>query len=294
MTPKPHDFTRPMPLAPGLRVKLSHWLTRSNGFLAELLSALSVSIELKFEESSVIYPAECASLWTDKAFSIQVTLEGCEDQSLLALPNPLVQELVTILLGDRPEKPMAERDLSAGEISIASFIAETIIKSLKETWPDMASPGLKVGEPELNIRRTKRFRPNDPVVVCRSLAKTSLGESNWCWLLSSEFLAHLYGLPVRQLQPVGEPSRRSLDQLIRSMHTECEVRLGRVHLTAPQVAQLRVGDVVVLDQRVSEPLIASIRGEPKFQGWAGRVGNRQAFEIETIIQSRPQSDQDAA
>jgi flagellar motor switch protein FliM len=100
-----------------------------------------------------------------------------------------------------------------------------------------------------------------------------------------EFLTSMFGLPARPQRPLKEhSSRRQLESLVRGMQAEIVVRLGGVQLSGPQLGGLRVGDLVVLDQRVGEPLRAMVRGEPKFLGWAGRVGDRQAFEIESEIQ----------
>ena len=42
---------------------------------------------------------------------------------------------------------------------------------------------------------------------------------------------------------------------------------------------LRPGDVLILDQRVNEPLWGEVATAVKFRGWPGRVGRRQAVQI---------------
>ena len=287
MTITVHDFTKPPPLAPNLRAQLAQWLGRANALLVEMLAGMSVPVEVRFEDSSTLFPSESLSQWTDKAVAFQVSLVGADTPSLIALPNPLVQDLVNRILGDQPTTQPVERDLTPAELAIAELLVETVLKSLLEAWQAESSVNLNVGALEPNLRRTKLFRPTEPMIVCRSLIRTPLGDSHWSWLLTNDFLARMFGLPVRMQRPAGDQSnRRHLERLIRGMRAEVEVRLGCVQLTGPQLTTLRVGDVVVLDQRVSEPLSASVRGEPKFLGWAGRVGNRQAFEIESEVQPR--------
>ncbi len=284
MTITVHDFTRPPPLASHLRAVLAQWFGRSNALLTELLAGLSVPVELRFEDSSTVFPAESLSVWSDKALAFHVRLPGQDIPSLIALPNPFVQDLVSRILGDVPDQQPDERDLTPVELAVAEIVVETIVKSLKETWQGDSTIELSVGEVEPNLRRTKLFRPTESLVVCRSIVRTSLGDAQWCWFLTNEFLTRLLGLPTRSQRPAdGQTGRRHLERLIRGMQTEIEVRLGGVQLTGPQLARLRVGDVVVLDQRVSEPLRATVRGEPKYLGWAGRVGNRQGFEIESEV-----------
>ncbi len=294
MTITVHDFTRPPGLAPELRTRLARWLGRSNALLGELFGAMSVTAEFKYEDSSNVLPTESLATWSDKSVGYGTRLEGSDSVSLIALPNPLVQDLIGRLIGDQQTSLPAERELTPTESSVAEFIVETIQKSLNESWQDDHSIELKPGDPEPNLRRSKLFRPSDPIVVCRSTVKTSLGESYWCWMMTIDYLSSLFNLPVRPTKPEGEVSRKKLEQLILEMQTEIEVRLGGVQLTGPQLARLRVGDVVVLDQRVGDPLQASVRGEPKFLGWAGRVGNRQAFEVESVIEPKHQPIPEAA
>ena len=291
MTLPRYDFTQPPPLAPQLRVNLTHWLTRSNALLVELLAGAAVSVELQFEATSTIMPTQLATDWSDRSLAFQVNNGKHDGQSLVAVPNPLMQELIGCILGDPPHKVPVERSLTPAELSVAEVVIDMMVRSLKESWQGESPLDLTMGEMETNPRRTKRFRPKEALIVCRSIAKTKLGQSQWSWLLSADYVAQLFDLPIRQHQSVDpQASRRQLEQLIRDMRTEIEVRLGSVQLTGPQLAGLRVGDVVVLDQRVSDPLQASVRGEPKFFGWAGRAGNRQAFEVAAEILPRRKTE----
>ncbi len=61
------------------------------------------------------------------------------------------------------------------------------------------------------------------------------------------------------------------------------VVLGTVELSLADLSRLSVGDVVILDQRVSEPLTAELAGQQKCAGWPGRVGTRQAFEVASFL-----------
>lgn len=281
-----HDFTRPLPLAPALRANLTQWLGRANTQSAEQFAAMSVPAEFRIDSCSTAFPAEVLSDWTDKTLAFRVVMERCEATSIIAVPNPLMQEFIARILGEQLSAQSAERELTPAESSIGRFIVETFAKNLNEAWQSDSPLQLKVDAIEPNIRRTRHFRPAEPFVDCRTHVKTPIGESKWSWFLSMEFLSGLFGLPSRQHRASdGHSSRDRMEVLIREMRAEVVVRLGGVQLTAPQMSALRVGDVVVLDQRVSEPLRGTIRGEPKFLGWAGRIGDRQAFEIESEIQS---------
>ena len=280
MTLRTHDFSQPMPLSPEVRKQLAQWLGRANKLLGENLSAMGVSVEIVSDDPVTTWPSETLSKWTDATLAYRVCLPTEDSPSIFALPNPLAQVLIGRLLGDQFTEEPAERSLSQAEAAIGEFVIATMLQAMSESWVGETPPGFRVGEREANLRRTKRFVPSEAVVTCRSNVKTPVGTSYWCWMMSKAFLAKMFGLPSPTGRSAAGPtSRHRLESLVRSMRAEIAVRLGSVQLTAPQLSALRVGDVVMLDQRADKPLQATVRGEPKFLGWPGRVGNRQGFEI---------------
>ena len=72
---------------------------------------------------------------------------------------------------------------------------------------------------------------------------------------------------------------------MREMPVEVSVRLGAAVLRVSQLAGLRAGDLVILDQPVSGPLTAAVAGETRFRVGPGRVGSKQAVQIESLVES---------
>ena len=102
-----------------------------------------------------------------------------------------------------------------------------------------------------------------------------------------EFVLTLFDSTQRTNSAVPDASTRvRLESLVRELNTEVAVRLGTVQLSTPQLANLRVGDLVVLDQRVGDPLQATIGDEPRYLGWPGQVGLRQAYVIDSEVRRR--------
>ena len=67
--------------------------------------------------------------------------------------------------------------------------------------------------------------------------------------------------------------------LVKQLPVELVVRLGCRQLEMHQLINLKPGDVIVLDQRINKPLVGLVDDTPKFQGWPGKVGTRQAFQV---------------
>lgn len=287
MTVTPYDFRRPTPLAPKVRVPLMDWLTRTGARLTEQWARLSITAQLTLDSVSTEVAASALSTWSDKSVAYPVTQDPERGHSLIAIPNPLMQELIARVLGDQTPAVSAERALSPAEQSVAEFLGDSLVQGLTESWQGESPVHVQRQAAEADIRRTRLLRPSEIIVVARTRVTTASGVSHWDWLMSLDFLAGLYGLEAPgSTQGTPESRRARLEQHIREMSVELSVRLGRVQLNGPQLSALRVGDVVVLDQRVDQPLPAMVQGEAKFLGWAGRTGQRQAIEIHAAIGPR--------
>jgi flagellar motor switch/type III secretory pathway protein FliN len=81
-----------------------------------------------------------------------------------------------------------------------------------------------------------------------------------------------------------EVVRPRLETLVRDLPVEVSVTLGNVELPLAELSRLREGDVVILNQRTSEPLTALVAGARRFRVWPGRLGSQQAFRIESLIE----------
>ena len=279
MTIQPHDFLRPPSLHPETRVKLVQWLTRANSQLTEVIAGYSLKVEILLDDCSTAWPLASIQEWSEKSLAFRIKLADLSAVSAIALPNPLAQVLIGTLLGEPQEEWPVERDLTAGEQSVGEFLLSSVMSSLKDTWSGDEPPELSVVEQEPNLRRTKIFKYTEPFVVCRSTIRTEFGSAQWCWMLPHEFLSKLFGTIHTVSAASSLSARDQLESLAREMKTQIAIRLGAAQLSPPQLAELKIGDLVVLNQKTTEPLRAMVSGKPRFLGWPGRVGNRQAFEI---------------
>lgn len=290
MTTQPHDFSRPSPLQPDLKARLVTWLNRANTVLGEALIALDVQVEIRLKDCSTAWPLNTLSMWAGKPVAYRATMERDGTTSKLVISNPLAQGLIGCLLGDVPEQLPNERELTRGECSVCEYLVETIFTSLGEAWVGDGPLKFQVGDRSPNLRRSRLFKPKDSIVVCRWSVKGPFGEDEWSWLAPYQSLLQLLG---KECEPRSTSpdlrTRQQLESLVREMPSEVVVRLGGVPLTAQQVSNLQVGDVIVLDQRVNDPLEAYVSGKLSYVGWPGLLGNRQAFQIGSEIKSPRQT-----
>jgi flagellar motor switch protein FliM len=240
---------------------------------------MSYKVEIALDDCTTAWPTKFLPEWSEKTVAFRVKLANLASFSVIAIPNPLAQVMICGLMGEQVDKWPEERDLTSAEQSVGELFVGTIVTSMIESWLSDDRLNLRMIEPEPNLRRTKIFKIKEPVVACRSTLTTPVGAGPWTWILPHEFLTHLFGAVRKDDAATKASTRQQLEALAREMTSQITVRLGGVQLSAPQVAALRVGDLVVLNQKTTDPLRATVSGRLKYFGFPGRVGNRQAFEI---------------
>ncbi len=70
---------------------------------------------------------------------------------------------------------------------------------------------------------------------------------------------------------------------ISNIMVEVSATLGSTELDMNELIQLDAGDIVKLDQRIEVPLILFVNDQPVFEAWPGRNGDKQCFQVESII-----------
>jgi flagellar motor switch protein FliM len=160
---------------------------------------------------------------------------------------------------------------------------ERLRQEVSEGWPQRDPLPVIYQRTVTRSARARLFDPNDVLMVCTLNLETLRGTE------VIRFLAPMY--EVEQLCQPGsatavprEVSQGRIADLMPSIPMNLSVELGRVQLSVTETESLKCGDVLVLDRNIRDRLTASIAGQPKYRGRAGRVGARLCFAIEGLAE----------
>jgi flagellar motor switch protein FliM len=196
----------------------------------------------------------------------------------IVFPRPLALALVSQMLGEALDQLPEDRSLTDVEASLMELAIQEVAESLLDGQP--CDPPLAVAYQ--GWRRVpdfaRVFPPTDPLTLVPFELSASFGQATFYWLLPQ---AGVLQLMARVSEGGPKDGHRSspLAEVVRRIPLSVVVRLGRTNVDVADLVNLQPGDILVLDQRVQEPLWAEVGDAEKFRGWAGRVGQRQAFQI---------------
>lgn len=290
--PQPYNFGKPAPLTAEVELRLHNWLRTAAALAAKKAGRhLPYSVEVTLGGVEVLWPADGLAVLPDAAVGYGISINSDTPTTLLALPRTLALALIGGMLGDAGSGLPEDRELTTVEESLCQFfVQDVLVATLQETWPAAETIPFRLRRNEPHPKWSRIFPPEENTIVCAFTVRGPLGESGWLVLFPQKLL-------LEQLARTGpgkdrpKPVRTSLSdgerlrQLVEELPLDITVVLGTVELTLGELARLMVGDVIILDQRVSDPLPAFLAGENKCRGWPGRVGSRQAFEIQSFVGS---------
>lgn len=274
------DFTAPPRLTGTANRALAQWNGTATAVLQEFWQALlgnRITLQVARTDSSVAQKAQQALPDPGCAALLKIGPERFD--SMVAFSSRIVLTLVSEMLGTLGEQWPVERDLTAAELSLVELLFGEIARAFSQGWPEVKALPVELDQILVRPLRSRIFQPRENLIRSVVLIQTPVGQEALIILMPQSGLASIgiddaAAIPV--LQQAAAPQMRALAE---TLPVTMSVRLGKASLSLGEMNHLSVGDVLVLDQPLNNPLEASISGRLHFLGHACRLGQRQGFRV---------------
>lgn len=193
-------------------------------------------------------------------------------------PSILYPMIDRLLGGGREEEPPPNRPLTEIELCLAARVVRRFLQECCRAWQDMVELKLDVLQVESNPRLL-RILPAEEMVVLSGF-EVAIGE--------------LRGLvrfcvPSRVIEQIGDKlvpdDLARNDRSVSDTIAELRVMLAATQITAAELADLRVGDIIATETDVNTPAILSIDGEDRFRAKPGAYQGRKAVCLAEAIET---------
>ncbi|MDK2896273.1 MAG: flagellar motor switch protein FliM [Candidatus Atribacteria bacterium] len=283
---KPYDFRRPEKFSKD-QIRTLHMIfsaysrlvsTNLAGFLRSRVQVELISIDqLTYDEFVRSVP--------NPAFICIFSLLPLEGRCVLQMGLDAVFPMIDRLLGGPGAVPANLRSLTEIENRIMGEVVARMMSALGEAWENIFRIDPRVEAWESNLEFVQVVSGNDMIILFTF--KLDMGDKSGMITIC---------IPYIVIEPITQNLSASLWFAGRSTHDVEEVKaktqkrlervklpliveLGRTFISLRDLLNLELGDVIVLDRRVKEPLEVLVGKKPKMKGVAGRLGNRLAVKI---------------
>ncbi|MBW2618310.1 MAG: flagellar motor switch protein FliM [Deltaproteobacteria bacterium] len=212
-------------------------------------------------------------------------MEPLRGYAIMVIETRLVFNLVDSFFGGtgKSDIKVEGREFTPIENRLTKRVVEMVLSDLEQAWHPVYEVELLYSRSEVNPQFAVIVPPTDVVVVIKfdlEMEQTA-GTIMVCIPYSTiePIRNKLYaGFQSDQLEVDHEWMLRFKTQLGQAL-VNITVELGRTEITGRDLLDLKPGDVIQLDQDVSDAVLVKVEGVPKFKGVPGVVEGNQALKV---------------
>lgn len=218
--------------------------------------------------------------------------EPLRGHAVMVIETKLVFNLVDSFFGGsgRGYIKVEGRDFTPIETRLITKVIKLALDDLEKAWTPVHPLSLSYVRGETNPQFASVVAPTEVVIVIKfevELEQT-VGTMIICLPYSTvePIRSKLYaGFQSDQLEVDTAWITRFISQ-VREAEVNLLVELGRSSITGAELLDLKVGDVIMLDKDVQEPLLVQVEGVPKFRAFAGSSRGQKAIRLVDDVQPK--------
>ncbi|MDN5379643.1 flagellar motor switch protein FliM [Thermodesulfobacterium sp.] len=216
-------------------------------------------------------------------------LEPLKGQSLLIIDATLAFLFIERFLGgERKHIKVEGREFTPIEQRLLKKVVDLIFNELEKAWKNIYPVKPKYIRGEVNPQFARVLMPEETVVVTGyTLELESLsGKILFCYSLSTlqPIKDKLYS-PYQLEEYIDLTWKKNLENYILNSSVQLKAILGKGTITLEDLVNLEVGDVVILDKKIEEPIEVYIEGVPKILGKLGVFKKHLAIQVDKFLSS---------
>lgn len=220
------------------------------------------------------------------------SLSPLEGRIILEVNPNIAYAMMDRQLGGQGSGDYSVDNLTEIETLLISQLFEKSSPNLKEAWSSIVDIDPVLEEFEINPQFLQLVSPNETVVVVS--LNTKIGEVSG---MMNICIPHIVLEPIipkltaHYWMQTGAKERdpetyAKLTTLVQDVNVNATVILGRTVITLQQLLNLKLGDVITLDQSINESLTLEVNNEPKMYVQVGRRNKKLAVQVLEAIERR--------
>ena len=218
-----------------------------------------------------------------------VNMDPLKGNAVMELDPSITFAIIDRLFGGKGESLKTNRELTDIELSVIEGILVRVLGNLRESWANVIDLRPRLGNIETNPQFAQVVPPNSMVVLTTFDTKVGdvEGMMNFCIPyitiepIISKLSAQYWYSSIRK--GVSTENLSLLKEQLGEVEVEVIAKLGETELKFAEIAAIREGDIIRLDETIKDDAEIIIGSGPNFKGKPGVSGNRRAIQIREVL-----------
>ncbi len=281
--PQAYDFRKPRQLADDVERELASWQA---GVVSLIVDRWETQLGLILEwHPESLYTTRRGQLMQrlgDSHVLASVQLEAKDSLGWVAIPRGFAVGMMASTMGEELTETPEVRRLTDVELSVMELALQELCRALTDGQPCIRPMVCEFSGSRRTQDMLREFAEQEPIAILEFNVHGHFGDAKLLWCLSQAAVLNFMTRVSEGRQSSSETSQ-SLAQTATQIPLSLVVKLGNARVHIADLLNLQPGDVIVLDQRVNEPLTAEVCNRQVVRGWPGRIGTRQAFQVSELL-----------
>ena len=287
-----YNFRRPNLIT---KDQLRNFQTIHETFAKEMVSAfalfLRTGVEFNLVSTEQQQYGEFINSLSNITMCVIFSAEPLPGLAVIEVNLSLVFGVVDMLLGGKGDIETEIRVPTEIEVAIMKPFVERILDRLQSCWSTLMAVKLKKERDEHDPEYIQAAPVDAPVVVLAFDTKIGFanGIINICYPLPmiqavNEYLANVSGeMDSYYGRRADHNTRKQVLDSLLSVPLPISVKLGESRIRGQELINLVPGDIIVLNNGISDPVKIFVSGKPMYLGRPGRIKDRICVKINKRI-----------
>ena len=257
-----------------------------------LKASAKVSLDSIDELSFGIFKNTCPEL----VFIETIRLTPMQGFGCITMDLGLCLSIIERAFGGHGKSQSLVRKLTDIEIAILDEIITIILEKIKSAWAAFVEINWKISETAMESRYLNIASEAEVLLVISFTVNLdySFGEMKLCVPVSG--MEHTLEKFADSNSPfnskeICEKSAESLNKLVRDLKVVVTGVLDETNVTVDDLINLKEGDVMRLNSKITDDLGIRVEGVSKFNGKLGLLGSKKAMQITSSVEDQSDASQ---
>jgi flagellar motor switch protein FliM len=218
-------------------------------------------------------------------------MEPLRGHALLVAESRLIFNLVDSFFGGtgKSNVKIEGRDFTAIEHRVIQKVVKMVLKDLEQSWKPVIPVSFQFTRSEINPQFATIVPPTEVVIVIRFDLELDqlIGKITLCLPYSTiePIRSKLYARYQSEQLEVDMGWMNRVRRQLSDVAVELVVELGKSNLKGRDLLQIAVGDTIILDQDINQPLTVKVEGVTKYKAFAGTSRSNHVIKIAQEVEA---------